>query len=80
MGPQHTAETIQACLGEISSKLTDAAAIAKGAVVCAESGNPSGGLRIALDIEQLVYETNTLLNAASLMNRINKERESGQVG
>jgi hypothetical protein len=30
------------------------------------------GVEIALDIEQLIYEVNTLLNAASLINRINK--------
>ena len=28
------------------------------------------GLEVALDIEQLLYEATTLLNAASLINRI----------
>jgi hypothetical protein len=30
------------------------------------------GVEIALDIEQLIYEVNTLLYAASLVNRISK--------
>jgi hypothetical protein len=33
---------------------------------------PSREIAIALDVEQLVYEVNTLLNAASLINRISK--------
>jgi hypothetical protein len=33
---------------------------------------PNRGIAIALDVEQLVYEVNTLLNAASLINRITK--------
>jgi hypothetical protein len=30
------------------------------------------GIEIALDVEQLIYEVNTFLNAASLINRISK--------
>jgi hypothetical protein len=37
-----------------------------------ESGNTKQGIAIALDVEQLVYKANTLLNAASLINRISK--------
>ena len=36
------------------------------------TGNIEKGVEIALDIEQLIYEVNTLLNAASLVNRISK--------
>jgi hypothetical protein len=39
---------------------------------CAESGNIEKAIEIALDVEQLIYEVNTFLNAASLMNRIYK--------
>jgi hypothetical protein len=39
---------------------------------CAHTGNIEKGVEIALDIEQLIHEVNTLLNAASLINRINK--------
>ena len=45
-------------------------AIAKAAETCADVGNIEKAVEIALDVEQLIYEVNTLLNAASLMNRI----------
>jgi hypothetical protein len=51
----------------IRERLVDAAAIAKAAEVCAEAGNPEKSVTIVLDVEQLVYEVNTFLNAASLL-------------
>jgi hypothetical protein len=39
---------------------------------CAHTGNIEKGVETALEIEQLIYEVNTLLNAASLVNRISK--------
>ena len=36
------------------------------------AGNIEKGVEIALNVEQLIYEVNTFLNAASLINRINK--------
>ena len=39
---------------------------------CAEAGNIQKAIEIALDVEQLVYEVNTLLNSASLLHRIYK--------
>lgn len=53
-------------------RLEQASAIAKAATTCAESGNHEQAVTIALDVEQLVYEVNTLLNAASLLNRCGK--------
>ena len=64
--------TTKAYLAEISQRLDEAASIA-AAQACADAGNPKQGIAIALDVEQLVYEVNTLLNAASLINRISKE-------
>jgi hypothetical protein len=52
--------------------LEQAISIAKAAEACAESGNAAKGIEIALDLEQLIYEVNTLLNAASMINRIGK--------
>lgn len=62
--------TIMGCLRDIRSRLVDAAAIAKAAVVCAESGSEDRAVRIALDLEELVHEANTLLNAVSLVQRM----------
>ncbi len=36
----------------------------------AQAGNIRAAIEIALEVEQLTYEVNTLLNAASLINRI----------
>jgi len=53
----------------IRERLDEAAAIAKAAESCAEAGHPEKGVAIVFDVEQLVYEVNTFLNAASLLNR-----------
>jgi hypothetical protein len=42
--------SITSGLQEISRRLTDAAAIAKGAVACAEGGSERETLRIAMDL------------------------------
>lgn len=51
-------------------RLDQAARLGQTAEACAKTGNIGKAIEIALDIEQLTYEVNTLLNAASLMNRI----------
>ncbi len=51
-------------------RLDQAAGLGQAAEACAKSGNINKAIEIALDIEQLTYEANTLLNTASLMNRI----------
>jgi hypothetical protein len=53
-------------------RLDRAASIAKAAQACADAGNIEKAIEISLDVEQLIYEVNTFLNAASLMNRIRK--------
>jgi hypothetical protein len=63
--------TTKAYLAEISQRLDEAASIAKAAQAC-DAGNTKQGITIALDVEQLIYEANTLLNAATLINRISK--------
>jgi hypothetical protein len=57
-------------LVEIRERLDQAASIAKAAEACAEAGNVHKAIEIVLDVEQLIYEVTTMLNAASLMNRI----------
>jgi hypothetical protein len=73
MTPQVSEAAVRECLTGISERLSDASAIAKAAVTCTEEGNPGAAVRIALDVEQLIHEANTLLNAASLMNRLADE-------
>jgi len=64
--------TLKLYLKEMRDRLEQAASIAKAAETCAEAGNVEKGIEIALDIEQLIYEVNTFLNAASLIHRIGK--------
>ncbi len=72
MDPQTIEITIKAYLTEMRSRLEKAASIAKAAEACALAGNVEKGICIALDIEQTVYEVNTFLNAASMINRLGK--------
>ena len=67
--------SITACLAEISARLTDAAAIAKAAVVCAESGSEREALRIAMDLDELLSEAGTLHGAVCLIGRMSRSRE-----
>jgi len=55
---------------EISTRLDRAAAIGKAAQTCAEARQIAKSVEVALDIEQLCYETSRLLDAASLIYRI----------
>jgi leucyl aminopeptidase len=66
------AACIELCLRHMQQDLEGAAAIAKAANACAEAGNPQKAIEIALDVEQLIDEAETLLNATSLLNRITK--------
>jgi hypothetical protein len=65
--------TIKAYLTEIRSRLDKVAGIARAADTCAGAGFHEKGLEVALDMEQLLYEATTLLNAASLINRIGQQ-------
>jgi hypothetical protein len=57
--------TIKTYLTEIRSRLDKAAGIGRAADACAGAGFH--------DMEQLLYEATTLLNAASLINRIGQQ-------
>ena len=56
-------------LKRIRQRLGEAAAVARAAESCADAGNPGKVVTIVLDVEQLVCEVNTFLNAASLLKR-----------
>ena len=53
-------------------RLDQASALGQAAQACGTAGNIPAAIEIALEVEQLTYEVNTLLNAASLMNRIGR--------
>ena len=72
--PETIETTLKVFLMEIRARLDEAASIARAAEACSNAGNIPKGIEIALDVEQLLYEVNTLLNAASLMHRLGKSR------
>jgi hypothetical protein len=57
-------------LKEIRSRLDEVVGVAKAAEACADAGSINTAVEIALGIDQPLYEITTLLNAASLINRI----------
>ena len=66
-------EAIKAFLGEIHSRLSEAARIAKAAEACASAGSVTEGVMVSMDIEQLIYEAGRLQDAVSLLNRLSRE-------
>jgi len=72
MDPETIEITIKAYLTEMRARLEKAASIAKAAEACAVSGNVEKGVEVVLDVEELIYEVNTFLNAASMINRLGK--------
>lgn len=59
-------------LDEIVTRLTDAAAIVKAAVACAEAGSTREALRIVLDLDEILSETTTLHSALILAGRLQR--------
>jgi hypothetical protein len=72
MDPHILEATLKLHIREMRERLEQAAGIARVAQTCAEAGNLDKAVEIALDVEQLIYEVNTFLNAASMMNRLGK--------
>ena len=66
-------EIAEAAIGEfitsIAERLDRAAAVAKAAVACIQAGNREQAVTIVMGIEELVFDVNTLLNAATLIKR-----------
>ena len=67
------AKTIAIILTEIHLRLDEAARIARAAEACALAGSITEGVTVSMDIEQIIYETGRLQDAASLLNRLSRE-------
>jgi hypothetical protein len=66
MDAQMREATTKSLLREMRQRPDMSASLAKGAAACADAGTVDKGLAVTVDIEQLVYEANTLLNASSM--------------
>ncbi len=64
--------TITNIIAMITQRLRRAYQTADAAEVCVVSGNHENAFRILLNIEQDIYETDALLNAATIIHRESK--------
>lgn len=53
-----------------SDRLQQCVGIARAAEICADIGRADDAVRVTLDLEPLLYEAKTLINAASILNRM----------
>jgi hypothetical protein len=72
--PETIETTIKVYLRQMRAGLDEAASIARAAETCAVTGNVGKGTEIALDVEQLLYEVHTFLNAAGLIHRLGRSQ------
>jgi hypothetical protein len=75
-GRADTSETslsVTAGLIAICARLTEAAAPAKAALVCARAGSEREAVRIVLDLDVPLSEAQTLHGAICLIGRINRK-------
>jgi hypothetical protein len=66
--------SITAFLVEISTRLDAVAARARAALSCAQSGSEKEALRIAMDIDEVIYEVKMLHGAMRLAARSGRDR------
>jgi predicted DNA-binding protein (UPF0278 family) len=64
--------TIKTHLADVRARLEKGLRIAKAAEACAASGRTKKGMKVALGLEAIVHELNTLLNAITMTNRLGK--------
>jgi hypothetical protein len=72
MDSQKLEIAIKAALTEMRDRLQKAASIARVAEACADAGSIEKAVQIALELEELIYEVNAFLNAASMISRLGK--------
>lgn len=77
MTPEITDIVITDLLKEISQRLDKAVQIAKAAEACGDAGNSQKAVEIVMDVEPLVFEANTLLNGATLLQHSFKPVDLG---
>ena len=64
--------TIKTYLTDVRAKLEKGLRIATAAEVCSNSGRSKKAIEVARGLEEIVSDVNTLLNAASIINRLKK--------
>jgi hypothetical protein len=73
MTPDIANRVIASFTQEIRNRLDNALKAAQAAEACTSGGVQDQALTLLLDVEQPIYEAKTLLNAASLTHRTQRE-------
>lgn len=73
MTPDIAKRVIASFAQEIRNRLDDALKAAQAAEACTSAGAPDQAVKLLLDVEQPIYEATTLLNAASLIHRMQRD-------
>ena len=64
--------TVKTSLALVRAKLEKALRIPTAAEICSNSGRTGKAIEVARGLEEIVSDVNTLLNAASIINRLNR--------
>jgi hypothetical protein len=75
MAEEFASEVVKRFTGEIASRLSRASVLASTAQTLSSQGLPGHAFDTLMDIESLVFETTALLNAASIVNRSEREED-----
>ena len=67
-------------LKHIADRLNRATGMARAAEACARSGDDEGAAKMMTDIDIPVYEAKTLISAAYLLNRIERDQRAAPSG
>jgi hypothetical protein len=75
MAEEFATEVVKRFTGEIVSRLSKASALATTAQTLNSQGLTEHAFDTLMDVETLIFETTALLNAASVVNRSEREED-----
>jgi hypothetical protein len=75
MAEEFANEVVKRFTGEIASRLSKASVLANTAQTLSSQGLTEHAFETLLDVEPLIFETTALLNAASIVNRSEREED-----
>jgi hypothetical protein len=76
MAEEFSTEVVKRFTGEIASRLSKASALATTAQTLNSQGLTDHAFQTLMDVESLIFESTALLNAASIVNRGEGDKDS----
>ena len=74
MAAEETQTALRVCLSLIAKTINEAQAICRSSVCCFDAGDIERAFSISLDVEPVLAEANSLLQAASKIRRSTSEK------